>query len=83
MCPWISSVPWSLAREMAFGSPVSPSTEAHAGAVGIGVELAASQAATETLWLLGSRWLCPKCWLGAVGLPWAPGDGSQVLPFTS
>lgn len=36
----------------------APSTEARA--VGIEVELAASQAATETLWLLGSRWLVPS-----------------------
>lgn len=45
---------------MAFASPVSPSTEVHAGAVGNGVDLAASQATRETLWLLGSRWLVPS-----------------------
>lgn len=37
-----------------------PGTEAHVGAGGIRVELAASQAARETLWLLGSRWLVPS-----------------------
>lgn len=50
---------------MTFASPGSPGTEACAGAVDIGVELAASQAATETLWLLGSRRLVPSA-------GWAP-----------